>query len=120
MLLAVKAGDLKKSLPPDPGPTRTSGVYAGLNHSQSLMASNFAALQPTQPKFLASKDLIFLKTVSKFQENSSILKVNLPCQSDLISYHKRGFVDSQMKTTVQFDFHTIVFHKSVSFLLKRA
>ena len=43
-LLAVKAGDLKKSLPPDPGHTRTSRVYAGLNHSQSLMAGNFAAL----------------------------------------------------------------------------
>ena len=43
-LLAVKVGDLKKSLPPDPGHTRTSRVYAGSNHSQSLMASNFAAL----------------------------------------------------------------------------
>ena len=43
-LLAVKVGDLKKSLPPDPGPTRTSQVCAGSNHSQSLMASNFAAL----------------------------------------------------------------------------
>ena len=41
----------------------------------TLTASNFAALWPAEPKFLASKDLIFLKTVSKFQENSSILKV---------------------------------------------
>ena len=43
-LLAVKIGDLKKSLPPDPGHTQTSLVYAGSNHSQSLMANNFAAL----------------------------------------------------------------------------
>ena len=56
-LLAVKVGDLKKSLLPDPGPTRTSRVCAESNHSQNLMAGNF------------------LKTVSKFQENSSILKV---------------------------------------------
>ena len=43
-LLVVKVGDLKKSLPPYPGPTRTSRVCAGSNHSQSLMAVNFAAL----------------------------------------------------------------------------
>ena len=43
-LLAVKARDLKKSLPPDPGHTRTSRVYAGSNHIQSLKAGNFAAL----------------------------------------------------------------------------
>ena len=43
-LLAVKVGAFKKNLPPDPSHTRTSRVYAGSNHSQSLMASNFAAL----------------------------------------------------------------------------
>ena len=43
-LLAVKFGDLKKSLPPDPGHTQTSRVYAGSNHSQSLMVGNFADL----------------------------------------------------------------------------
>ena len=43
-LLAVKVGYLKKSLPPDPGPTRTGRVCVESNHSQSLMASNFAAL----------------------------------------------------------------------------
>ena len=43
-LLAVKVGDLKKSLPPDPGHTRTSRVYTGSNHSKSLMAGNFLAL----------------------------------------------------------------------------
>ena len=45
------------------------------NHSQSLMASNFAALWPTDPKFSALKDLILFSTVSKVQEASSILKV---------------------------------------------
>ena len=43
-LLAVKVGDLMKSLPPDPGTTRTNRVCVESNHSQSLMASNFAAL----------------------------------------------------------------------------
>ena len=32
----------------------------------TLTAINFAALWPTDPKFSVSKDLIFLKTVSKF------------------------------------------------------
>ena len=41
----------------------------------TLTASNFAALWPTEPKFSASKHLIFLKIVSKFQEDRSILKV---------------------------------------------
>ena len=36
------------------------------NHSQSLMAGNFAALWPTDPKFLALKDLSPFKFVSKF------------------------------------------------------
>ena len=43
-LQAVKVGDLKKSLPPDPGPTRTIRICVESNHSQSLMAGNFAAL----------------------------------------------------------------------------
>ena len=39
--------------------------------------------------------------MSKFQEESSILKVEfLTCQSDLNPYHKRGFSDSQSSTTV--------------------
>ena len=45
------------------------------NHSQSLMAGNFAALWPTDPKFLALKYLNPFKTVSKFQRTSSILRV---------------------------------------------
>ena len=47
----------------------------GSNHSQSLMASNFAALSPTDPKFSALKDLNPFSTVSKVQEAGSILKV---------------------------------------------
>ena len=42
----------------------------------TLTASNFAALQPTDPKFLALKDLyLFLKRV-KFQDAGRILRVN--------------------------------------------
>ena len=39
------------------------------------MAGNFAALWSSDPKLIAFKDLNLLKTVSKFQEASSILKV---------------------------------------------
>ena len=70
-LLAIKVGDLKKSLPPDPGPSRTSRVCADSKHSQSLMAGNFAALKSTDPKFSALKYLYLLQTVSKFQEVNS-------------------------------------------------
>ena len=41
----------------------------------NLTASNFKALSPTGPKFLALKDLNLFKIVSKFQEASSILRV---------------------------------------------
>ena len=47
----------------------------GQVHSQSLMASNFAALSPTDPKFSALKDLNPFSTLSKGQEAGSILKV---------------------------------------------
>ena len=40
------------------------------------MAGNFAALWPTDPKFLALKDLNPFKTVSKVQEASSSLSEN--------------------------------------------
>ena len=50
-------------------------VGPGLNHSQSLMASNFAALSPTDPKFSALKNLNPFSTVFKVQEAGSILKV---------------------------------------------
>ena len=39
------------------------------------MGGNFAALWPTDPKFLALKDLNLFKTVSKVQKTSSILRV---------------------------------------------
>ena len=48
----------------------------GLNHSQSLMARNFAALQPTDLKFSASKDLNPFTTVLKVQGANSILRVS--------------------------------------------
>ena len=41
----------------------------------TLTACNFAALQPTDPKFLALKDLNLLKKHTKNQVASSILKV---------------------------------------------
>ena len=41
----------------------------------TLTASNLAALWPTNPKFLALKDLILLKKHTKIQVASSILKV---------------------------------------------
>ena len=45
------------------------------NHSQSLMAGNFAVLWPTDSKISAVKDLILFSTVSNVQEASIILKV---------------------------------------------
>ena len=42
----------------------------------TLTAGNFAALWPTDPKFLALKDLNLLKKYIKNQETSSILKVD--------------------------------------------
>ena len=52
------------------------GVLPGSNHSQSSMASNFAALWLTDPKFSALKDLNLFQTVSKVQETSSVLRVS--------------------------------------------
>ena len=47
----------------------------GLNHSQSLTASNFKALWPTDLKFSKFKDLNLFPFLSKFQEACSILRV---------------------------------------------
>ena len=75
-LPTVKVGDLKKVWHLAPATLEPVEFARGqINHSQSLMASNFAALWSTEPKFSALKDLNLLKTVSKFQEASSILKV---------------------------------------------
>ena len=60
-LLAVKVGGLKKKSAAQPRPHSKQSARirerAGSNQSQSLMAGNFAALLPTDPKFLSSKDL---------------------------------------------------------------
>ena len=41
----------------------------------TLTASNFAALWPTDPKFLVLKDLLFFSECIEFQGTGSILKV---------------------------------------------
>ena len=78
-LLAVKVGGLKKKSAGRPRPHSNQlarvRTRAKSNHSQSLMAGNFAALWPTDSKFSALKDLILFSTVSKDQKASSILKV---------------------------------------------
>ena len=63
-LLAVNLGGLKKKSANRPLPhwVRTR---AKSNYSQSLMAGNFAALQPKDPKFSSLKDLDPFKIVSK-------------------------------------------------------
>ena len=78
-LPAVKVGGLKKKSASRPRPHSNHSAQirsrANSNHSQSLMAGNFAALWPTNPKFSALKDLILFSTLSKDQKASSILKV---------------------------------------------
>ena len=63
-LLAVNVGGLKKksAIQPRPHSKQSARVQtrAKANHSQSLMAGNFAALQPTKLKFSALKDLNLL------------------------------------------------------------
>ena len=68
----------KKVCHPAPAPVGQSArvrTPAPSNHSQSLMASNFTTLWSTDSKFLALKNLNPLKTVLKFQEASSVLKM---------------------------------------------
>ena len=76
---AFKVGGLKKKSAVWPRPHSNKSaqiqVRPGSNHSQSLIAGNFAALLPTDPKFSAMKDLNPLKIVSKVQEASIILRV---------------------------------------------
>ena len=78
-LLAVKIGGLKKKSASRPRPQLASlpgfDSRSRSNHSQSLLAGNFAAIQPTDSKFLAMKDLNLLKKYIKNQEASSILRV---------------------------------------------
>ena len=72
-LLAVKFRGLKKKSASRPRSASLPGFdsRSRSNHSLSLMAGNFAALWPTDSKFLATKDLNLLKN----QVASSILKV---------------------------------------------
>ena len=78
-LPALKVGGLKKKSVAWPRPHSNHSALVrdvpGSNHSQSLMAGNFAALWPTDLKFSALKDLIPFSIVSKVQDASSILKV---------------------------------------------
>ena len=78
-LLAVNVGGLKKesAIRPWPHSNQSARVrsWAKSNHSQSLMAGNFAALWPTDPTFSGLKDLNPFKAFYKIQEASSILKV---------------------------------------------
>ena len=84
-LPAVKVGGHKKKFADWPRPLSNQSaripVVPGSNHSQSLMASNFAALSPADTKFLALKDLNPFSTVSKVQEAGSILKVGFALSS---------------------------------------
>ena len=78
-LLAFKVGGLtkKSTIRPRPHSNQSAWVRGGpgSNHSQILMAGNFVALWPTDPKFLALKDLNLFKIDLKFQEASSILMI---------------------------------------------
>ena len=70
-LPAVKNGGLKKKSAIWPRPLSNQSARVrprlGSNLSQSLTASNFAALWPTDPIFTASKDLNPLKKCAKSQ-----------------------------------------------------
>ena len=62
----------------NPGRTRVVRLGPGAEFfvkPPTLTAGNFAALSPTDPKFLALKDLNPFKTVCKVQKTSSILRV---------------------------------------------
>ena len=76
--LAVKVGGLKKksAFQPRPHSNWSARVreHPGSNHSQSLMAGNFAAHWPTDSIFTAIKDLNLLKKYTKSQESVSILR----------------------------------------------
>ena len=60
-------------------PSAQIGLCLESNHSQSLMASNFATLWRKDPKFSALKDLKPFKTVPRIQEAGCILRVGFAC-----------------------------------------
>ena len=100
-LLAFKIGGLKKksAIRPRPHSNRSARIRERPG-SQSLMACNFAALWPTDPKFLAFKDLDPFLTVSKVQEASRILRMGFSLSKWPHLLHKMGLDDSQSHTTV--------------------
>ena len=73
----------------------------GSNHSQSLMASNFEALWPTDSKFSELKDLNPFLTDWKVQEASRMLRIGFALSKWPHLLHKMGFVDSLTQTTVK-------------------
>ena len=93
-LLAVKVGGLKKKSAGRPRPQSASLLgfdsRSRSNHSESLMAGNFAAHWPTDPKFSALKHLNFLKKHTKNQEASSILRVVFALSKWPHLHRKRG------------------------------
>ena len=70
-LLAVKVGGLKKKSANRPRPHLNHSaqirLHQGSKHSQTLTASNFEALRPTNFILTAKKDLNLLKTISKIK-----------------------------------------------------
>ena len=66
----------------------------------TLTTSNFVALWPRDPKFLAVKDLKPFSTVSKVQEASRILRMGFDLSKLPHLLHKMGFVDSLKHATV--------------------
>ena len=94
-LPVVKVEDLtkKSAIRPWPHSNQSPRVQGGLgsNHSQILMAGNFAALWSTDPKFSALKDLNPFKTMSKVQEPKSISKSWAFDWNILAKQNKRAF-----------------------------
>ena len=108
-LLAVKVGGLKKKSAGRPRPQSASLLgfdsRSRSNHSESLMANNFAAHWPTDPKFLALKDLNLLKKHTKNQEASSILRVVFALSKWPHLHRKTAFGQHSFSKTV----HTLNF-----------
>ena len=92
----------RSAFQPQPHSNRSARIreHPGSNHSQSLMAGNFVALWPTDPKFSALKDLNLFSTLPKVQEASRILRMCFALSKWPHLLHKMGFVDSLTQTTV--------------------
>ena len=107
-LPAVRFGGLKKKSAAWPWPLSNQSAQiqsrASSNHFQSLTASNFKALWPTDLKFSAFKDLFPFSIVSKAQEAGSILRVNFA----LSKWHH---LHRAFSLTVPFDLILSVYEK---------